>query len=128
MEITSVAALRDAYPELVAAVEADAATAERERMRAINEIADNIRNDELVNRAMYDEPMTAAELALEAVKADANAGAAVINAIDEDAADAIPPVPAVTETEDALDAEHEAAFTNRVHELYAQAYGMKEVK
>lgn len=132
MQITNAAELRSTYPELVAAIESDAVTKERERIRSITEIADSIRNPELVNRAMFDDPMTAADLALEAVRADATAASNVLNAIDEDAATAIDgdvliaPIPVATEDEDVIEAENEAEFMARVHGFYAAAHSNTE--
>lgn len=74
MEIKNTDDLRKAYPELVAQVEAAArdegAKAERERIKAIEEIAKNI-DPALVQKAKYEEPKDAKELAFEALKADA---------------------------------------------------------
>lgn len=73
MEIKNTDDLRKAYPELVAQVEAEAREAgaqeERERIKAIEEIANNI-DPALVKKAKFEEPKDAKELAFEALKAD----------------------------------------------------------
>ena len=73
MEIKTVDDLRNAYPQLVEQVEAEAKNAgaqeERERIRAIEEIAKNI-DPALVKKAKFEEPKDAKELAFEALKAD----------------------------------------------------------
>lgn len=77
VEIKTTDELRNAYPELVAQVEAAAraegATGERERMKGIDEISATIA-PELVNKAKYEQPMSAQELAFDALKADAAKG------------------------------------------------------
>lgn len=85
--------LREKYPELVAKIEekaalqgkedgekgqesqvADAVCAERKRISEIEEIANAIGDRELLHKAKFDTPMTAAELALEAMKQQARQG------------------------------------------------------
>ena len=76
---------RAAYPELVMQVEseavkavvADAAKAERERIREIEDIAAAVGNDTLVRDAKYgDNPCTAQDLALRAMKEQSKLGVA----------------------------------------------------
>lgn len=81
--VETVEELREAYPELAAQIEAQAATAERGRIREIDEIAKDIAPD-LVAKAKFEEPMTAAQLALASVKANAARGAAFLASLDED--------------------------------------------
>ena len=73
MEIKNIDDLRNAHPDLVAQVEAAArkegAQAERERIKSIEDIAKNI-DPALVNKAKFDEPKDAKDLAFEALKAD----------------------------------------------------------
>lgn len=73
MEIKNIDDLRNAYPDLVAQVEAAArnegAQAERERIKSIEDIAKNI-DPALVKKAKFEEPKDAKELAFEALKAD----------------------------------------------------------
>lgn len=71
--ITDAAALKAAYPQLCAAIAAEAVSAERERLKAIDEIANGI-PEELLTKAKYDEPMSAADLALAQMKANNAAG------------------------------------------------------
>nr|WP_238442612.1 head maturation protease, ClpP-related [Desulforamulus reducens] len=85
LEIKNTDELKQAYPELVAQVEAAARDAgktegltegaknERERIKSIDEISNTIASD-LVAKAKYDEPMTAQELAFQALKTDAAKG------------------------------------------------------
>ena len=76
--------LKQAEPELVAQISADAAaeaknqaiTDERARLQAIQEIAATVGDQEMVNEAMYGEnACTASELALRAMKKQAQLGA-----------------------------------------------------
>ena len=85
LEIKNVDELRQHFPDLVAQVEAAAkaegekdgvtkgATAERQRIQSIDEIANTV-DPALVAKAKYDEPMTAEALAFAALKADAGKG------------------------------------------------------
>jgi hypothetical protein len=77
LESKTVDELRQHCPELVAQVEATAkgegATAERQRLQAIDEISQSLAS-ELVNKAKYEQPITAQELAFESLKADAAKG------------------------------------------------------
>lgn len=73
MPITDALALKAAYPQLCAQIANDAVSAERERLKAIDEISNGIPEDVLV-KAKYDEPMSAADLALAQMKANNAAG------------------------------------------------------
>lgn len=73
MTISDVTGLRAAYPQLCDQIAADAVMAERERLKAIDEIAAGIPGD-LLTKAKYGEPMSAADLALAQMKANAAAG------------------------------------------------------
>lgn len=85
--------LMEKYPEIVAEIQKnavqqakggageeqqksvdDAVTAERRRISEIEEIAGAIGDKELIRKAKFDEPMTAEQLALEAMKKQAKAG------------------------------------------------------
>ena len=103
--INTVEELRAAYPDLTAQLEnavreeamAQGATAERQRLEAIEGIRNGIGNAELVRNAMFGEkPMTAAELALAAVQANAAQGAAVLANLGAETAPAaqVEPTPA----------------------------------
>ena len=76
--ITTMEELRDACPELLAQVLAEAekkaTEAERERFKALESIAASVGDDALMQRAKYQEPMDAAQLALVAMQAQAKAG------------------------------------------------------
>ncbi|HOV79373.1 MAG TPA: Clp protease ClpP [Bacillota bacterium] len=77
VETKTVDELRKNFPDLVAQVEAAAreegARAERQRIQAIDEISRTLM-PELVNKAKYEQPMSAEQLAFEALKADAAKG------------------------------------------------------
>ena len=103
--ITTVDELRAAYPELTAQLENAARTdamnqgaeQERSRLEAIDAIRNGIGDADLVRNAMFGENrMTAAELALAAIKANAAQGAAVLASLGDDTqpAAAVEPAPA----------------------------------
>ena len=76
--ISDAAGLKAAYPQLCAQIAADAVSAERERLKAIDEIAKGIPEDVLM-KARYDEPISAADLALAQMKANNAAGQQFLN-------------------------------------------------
>jgi ATP-dependent protease ClpP protease subunit len=82
LEIKNVEELRNKYPELCKQLENAAseagATKERDRMKSIDAISATVATD-LVNKAKYDQPITAQDLAFEALKADAGKGLKFIN-------------------------------------------------
>ncbi|MGG4034214.1 head maturation protease, ClpP-related [Paenibacillus cisolokensis] len=82
VEIKNVEDLKKHYPDLcnqlVEEAKATAAATERERIKAIDEISATVAAD-LVNKAKYEEPMSAEKLALLALKADAAKGAQHLN-------------------------------------------------
>ncbi len=71
--ISDAAGLRAAYPQLCAQIADEAVSEERARLRAIDEIAKGIPEDVLM-KARYDEPVSAADLALAQMKANNAAG------------------------------------------------------
>lgn len=93
--ITNADELRNAYPDYVAQLinaatetavtdaTAKAVEAERKRLSDIDAIAESI-DPELVNKAKYDEPMTAEQLSLMAIKSQAVTSANVLDALDAD--------------------------------------------
>lgn len=94
MEIKNVEDLKNAFPEFVQQIENEAKTAgitegvnqEKARLQAIEEIENKIDNKELIFNAKFGEkPMNANELAFEALKAQKEVGAAVLDNIDKDA-------------------------------------------
>lgn len=100
--------LRAAYPDLTAQIEnaardearAQGAADERARLQAIESIRNGIGNEELVRNAMFGEkPMTAEQLALQAIQENAAKGAAVLNgmAADTTPANAVVPQAVVVE-------------------------------
>ena len=91
MEIKTQEELRNAFPELVAQIEAAAkaegANAERNRIQEIESVQAAIADTQLINDAKYGEkPMNAQELAFAAMKAQAATGAQVVASIAADAA------------------------------------------
>lgn len=71
--ISDAEGLKAAYPQLCEQIAADAVCAERKRLKAIDEIAKGIPEDVLM-KARYDEPVSAADLALAQMKASNAAG------------------------------------------------------
>ena len=78
--ISDAAGLKAAYPEICAQIAADAVSAEMERLKAIDEIAKGIPEDVLM-KARYDEPISAADLALAQMKANNAAGQQFLNSM-----------------------------------------------
>ena len=101
--INTVDELRAAYPDLTAQLEHAAqdrgAADERARLEAIDAIRNNIGNSDMVHNAMFGETrLTAEQLALEAIKANAAQGAAVLASLDATTETAqVEPTPAVVE-------------------------------
>lgn len=81
--ITDAAQLRQAYPALCDQISADAVALERARIKAIDEIAGNIPAD-MLEKAKYEEPVSAADLALACMKADNLAGKEFLNQMAEE--------------------------------------------
>lgn len=114
--ITDAAHLRSAYPEFVNQIVTDAVNTERERLKAIDEIASGI-PDDVLNKAKYGEPISAADLALAQMKANNKAGQQTLNNIVADLTDsgaaAVGSTPnAGTSEEDDKKAESEAKVNN----------------
>lgn len=95
--------LRAERPDLIREVENAAATAERERIAAIDGIAASVPAD-MVEDAKYTNPMDAAQLALAAMQRDAQARAAYVADANEDEDDSgaedVPAAPEPSEEED----------------------------
>lgn len=95
--------LRAERPDLIREVENAAATAERERIAAIDGIAASVPAD-MVEDAKYANPMDAAQLALAAMQRDAQARAAYVADAkeddDESGAEDVPAAPEPSEEED----------------------------
>lgn len=100
MEIKNMDELRENYPALVQQLEdaakasareemtaqiQNAVEAERERIQSIDEIAASVQDTELVNSAKYTSPMTAEQLAFQAMKKQAALGANMLNRMEADA-------------------------------------------
>lgn len=84
-EIKDVAGLKRAYPDLCAQIADEAVDAERQRLKAIDEIAGGIPVDAL-EKAKYTEPITAADLALAQMKANNKAGQNFMEGLVDDLA------------------------------------------
>ena len=102
--IQTVDELRAAYPDLTAQLENAAqdrgAADERARLEAIDAIRNNIGNSEMVHNAMFGETrLTAEQLALQAIQANAAQGAAVLASLGTETAPAaqVEPTPAPVE-------------------------------
>lgn len=76
--VSDTAGLKAAYPTLCAQIAEEAVSAERERLKAIDEIAQGIPEDVLM-KARYEEPIAAADLALAQMKANQAAGQQFFN-------------------------------------------------
>ena len=76
--ISDAAGLRAAYPQLCAQIADEAVAEERARMKAIDEIARGIPEDVLM-KARYDQPVSAADLALAQMKTNNAAGQQFFN-------------------------------------------------
>lgn len=82
-EISDAAGLKAAYPQLCAQIAADAVSAERERLKAIDEIANGIPED-MLRKARYEEPVSAADLAYAQMKANNAAGRQFLNSMAQE--------------------------------------------
>lgn len=83
VEIKNLEDLVNAYPDLVKEAKNQAVEAERERIKNIDEIADNI-DQELVNKAKFEDPMDAKDLAFEAMKSDKKKADQYLNDVQRD--------------------------------------------
>lgn len=83
VEIKNLEDLVNAYPDLVKKAKNQAVEAERERIKNIDEIADNI-DQELVNKAKFEDPMDAKDLAFEAMKSDKKKADQYLNDVQRD--------------------------------------------
>jgi len=119
------AALLSTNPTLYNAIKQIGAAEERERIRAIDEIGADMGYSNLVKSAKYDKPITAAELALQIVKADK---ASITKAATDYMADAedVSDIPASTGDNTNTDNENNAIVKAMVSGF--KAAGGKEVK
>lgn len=130
MEIKNVTDLRDAYPELVAQIESaavkdaeGAVEAERNRIKAIEEIENSIADKELVKKAKYDDPMTAEDLAFKAMKAMAEQNNSMLAKLDESKKDTegVNAIPAEEEeSEEKKEEKKEEEQAKNAFSLYAK--------
>lgn len=76
--IKTVAELEKTYPDLVQNIKNDSATTERERIKAINEMAmDGF--DDIVNKAMFDEPVAVEKVAMDIIAKQKEMGTNYLN-------------------------------------------------
>jgi ATP-dependent protease ClpP protease subunit len=133
MEIKNIEDLKNAHPELVAQVEAAArtegATNERERIKGIEAIAKNIAPN-LVNKAKFEEPKDAKDLAFEALQANANLGQTYLNNATEDnkasGANEVPAAPVDNGGQDTKPANINDRVKTIAAKLDAQRRGIKQ--
>lgn len=85
-QITTVDALKAAYPDLCASIENAATNAERERIKAIENLAAG-KYKEITDAAKFEKPITAQEMAVQIVKAQNEQGGNYINARNDDVSD-----------------------------------------
>lgn len=102
--------LREQHPDLVQQIEAAAVNTERDRLRAIDEIA-GIYSDEMVQAAKYGDPCTAETLAYRAAMAQVKRGGDIVAALEKDAeaVNAVNPAPAPVVTAEPSEADVQAA-------------------
>lgn len=131
MEIKNIAELRSAYPELLAQAETAAKeegraagiAEERARIQGIEAIENAIADKSLVNGAKYgDKPLTAEQLALQAMQAQAAIGATILRNMDADAeesgAEDVAAAPnSGAETEGEVDIEKEIAEAVNLYKM-----------
>ncbi len=82
-ETMDAAGLKAAYPDICAQIAAEAVDKERERLKAIDEIAAGVPAD-VLEKAKYTEPVTAADLALAQMKANSKAGQKFMDDLEKD--------------------------------------------
>lgn len=83
--IQDAAQLRTAYPDFVNQIVEEAIKAERNRLKDIDSIANGIPNDVLM-KAKYEEPVSAADLALAQMRANNQAGVKALENLTDDLA------------------------------------------
>lgn len=83
-EIKTVDALKAAYPDLCAAIKDEATAAERNRIKAIEDMAGDAYAD-IVSDAKYNEPITAEQTAMKIIAVQRKQGGQYINNRNEDA-------------------------------------------
>lgn len=82
-DIKDVQTLKREYPALCAQVEKEAVDKERERLKAIDEIAAGVPAD-VLEKAKYTDPVSVADLALAQMRANNKAGINFMNDLEED--------------------------------------------
>lgn len=139
--IKTVEDLRNAYPDLVAQVEAaakkeaatEAATTERNRIKGIEEIEASITDKTLVDDAKYGEnPLTAEQLALKTMQAQSAIGMSMLNNLESDTSTSgtagIKANPKAAEEDDEDDEKKEEEEVNDMMNLYNKIHGKGERK
>lgn len=125
VDIKNLEDLKKNFPDLcnllITEAKNEGATAERGRLQAIDEIANTVPQN-LVNKAKYETPMTAQDLAFEALKANATAGTQFINNRENELKPANDVTPADTTVGSG---EEEAAIVDRIAASANQMRGGK---
>lgn len=122
MEIKTVEELKNAYPELVKNVEQDARKAERSRIQEIENIAPT-GFDEIINKAKFEEPKAAGEVAVMILNEQKEKGKKFLDLRDKDAKNSkVGEVGAAIEDLEDLEGEPEGQegheFTNAIEKLF----------
>lgn len=117
------------YPDLFKAIVAEAVQAERNRIKSLSEI-DNGANHELIVKAMFEEPMTAEQVAIETIKMQKEQKLSKTSSIAADAQALANDLEGVQPSEGALpqdkDAESRAQLVAAVHAQLAKINGYKK--
>ena len=128
MEIKNVEDLRKNFPDLVNQVEKNAVDAavkeaiknERVRIQDIEKIANKI-DPEMVNKAKFEEPINAQELAFKAMQADDNKGQEYLNKLKKDAKNSGAGEVTATTTDTQTEEEKKAAENKLIDNISAGA-------
>ena len=117
------------HPDLFKAIVAEAVQSERKRIQSLSEI-DNGANHDLVMKAMFEEPMTAEQVAIETIKMQKSQSDKHAKALTEDAQALAGDLAGADNAEGALpqdkDAESRAQLVAAVHSQLAKINGYKK--
>ncbi|MCI5882917.1 MAG: Clp protease ClpP [Clostridiales bacterium] len=119
-KLTTVADLQAAYPELCTSMVQDAVNQERKRMKALDDIANAV-PQEMLEKAKYEEPKDAKEVAYEAILKEKKVGANFMEDLRNDAeksgAKNITPAPKDVQDDDVAEGSNEKNHEKRVSRL-----------
>mgnify|MGYP001630896960 CR=1 FL=1 len=113
--ITTAEQLENAYPDLVQRIKADAAAAERQRIKEIKDLSGG-RYKNIIEDAMFKNPITAEKVAMKIVMAQKEQGSNFLNNRNKDAEDSN----AAEVGSDAGEQEIENIFDAAIDELYPE--------